>query len=647
MTRWILVALFWVTTWVSAKPADIDTFSRFDQFQAVKIAPDGQHLAVLTPMDGKNVLAILSIDTMKPTHVIRFGENKQVGEFYWANNERVIVQLQFFKGWFEQPLTAGEWFAVNVDGKRAKNIYGYRAGGMQTGSRINQATATYGYAQLIDLWKDNEDEILISSTPFDAAGDNKAQLYRLNVYTGKMRKVGRSPVANATFLADHQGRARFVVGTTAKGINQVHYRGLKDDKWQLIYENANTALEIVPLAFADDTHVYMEAYGDGDIAGVFKVNMETQERELVYRDKVVEPNDYYYSADGRHLYALEVSAGRPEYVLVDKARPEAALLKGLLQAFGGSQVKIASQTEDGSKAVVYVFDDRDPGSFYLYDSKANSVSFLMKSRPWVDPAQSAEVRPIEFQARDGMTIRGYLTLPQGVEAKNLPLIVNPHGGPHGERDWWGYNSETQLLASRGMAVLQVNFRGSGGYGGNFEHAGYRQWGAAIQHDIIDATRYVIDQGYADKERVCIYGASFGGYSALQSAILEPDMFACSVGFVGVYDLALMYKEGDIQDHDYGLRYLDKVLGRDEAELKAYSPVHHVDKLKAPVLLIHGKEDERAAIEHADRLAAALKAKDHPFEYIVMKKEAHGFYNEENRTEMYETLLGFFETHLKL
>ncbi len=651
MKVWMLAVLLLLTWGVRAQPADIESFSRDDQYRMVKISPGGGHLAILTPVEGKNVLAILNSETMKPTYVARFPGNKQVGDFHWANDERVIVQLEFFKGWFQHPVSAGEWYAVNVDGSLARNIFGYRAGAMQTGSRIKKATATYGYGQVVDLLKDDNDEILISSTPYDSRGqitpDSKAELLRLNVYSGLTRKVTRAPVGSAQFLTDHNGQPRFVLGISSTGLVQIHQRDLENRDWQLFYENDQAGWNIAPLAFANEHQVYLAASDSADVTGIYKLDLNSGKRELVFRDKAVDPNAFYFSADRRHLYALEVTPDYPEYVFVDADRPESKLLKGLLQAFEGSQVRLISQTEKGDKAVVYVFNDRNPGSYYLYDSVKGAVSFLMNRRPWVDPAQSAEVKPIQFQARDGLTIHGYLTLPPGQEAKNLPLVVNPHGGPHGPRDFWEYNQETQLLASRGIAVLQVNFRGSGGYGNAFEAAGYREWGRAIQHDIIDGTRYLVEQGIADKGRICLYGASFGGYSALQSAILEPDLYACAIGFVGIYDLPLMFDEGDVQEHKYGMRYLNKVLGEDEAQLKAFSPVYQVDKLKTPVMLIHGEEDERAPIEHAERLKSALEAKQHPLQWMVMDKEGHGFYGEENRAEMYEAMLGFLDTHLKL
>ena len=323
------------------------------------------------------------------------------------------------------------------------------------------------------------------------------------------------------------------------------------------------------------------------------------------------------------------------------------MLKDLLGALPGHQVRIVSETRDAAKLVVLAFNDRNPGDYYIFDTKTLKLEYLAAAKKWLDPEQMADVKPISFTSRDGKQLHGYLTLPFGKEAKNLPLVVNPHGGPHGIRDWWGFDPQNQYLASQGIAVLQVNFRGSGGYGDQFERAGYQKWGSDIQHDIIDATQYVIDQGFADKERICIVGGSFGGYSALQSAVLAPDMFKCAIGVAGVYDLELMFNKGDVANSRSGTSYLKDVLGQDKAVLKAMSPSENVDKLKANILLVHGGEDDRAPIEQLESLEKGLKAHNYPYQKLVMDNEGHGFYNDEHRAKYYEKMLSFLKTNLKL
>ncbi|MDH3401850.1 MAG: S9 family peptidase [Chromatiales bacterium] len=640
----LLLSCFLSTGQAMAEVHDVPYYSKSSEFTQVKISPDGKHLAVMIPVDGRNGVAILDTETLKPTWIARFSGEKQIGEFHWANSERLIARLEMFRGWNEHPTSAGEWFAANVDGKRQKNIYGYRAGGLS--SKIKRAESVYGYGQIIDLLEDDPDNILMSSTPFSRVA-RRPTLIKVNVYNGKHKEVALSPIANSTFLTDHSGRARFVAGSNDEGNPEIYYREDEGDDWVLLSKGSEEDGFIRPLAFVDENTVYIADDTDESIAGVFTLDLKTGEKTLVYRNETANPSNFWFTPNGRKLYALEIEPLLPTYVYLDTQSSEVQLLRQLLKAFPGQQVRLASQTLDGNLAIIRVFSDRNPGTFYLFDKTKKQARHLVHSRPWVDPNESASVKPVEFTARDGMTIRGYLTLPAGKEAKNLPLVVNPHGGPHGPRDWWGYNPEAQFLASRGIAVLQVNFRGSGGYGRDFEQAGYRKWGSEIQYDIIDGTRHLIDQGIVDEKRICIYGGSFGGYSALQSPILEPDLFACAVGFVGVYDLEMLYTKGDIPTQEAGVAILEKYVGRDEEELRAFSPIYHVDKLKTALLIVHGEEDPRAPIEHAYALRDALDEIDYPYEWMVMDKEGHGFYNEKNREKMFRKLFAFIEKHIQL
>jgi dipeptidyl aminopeptidase/acylaminoacyl peptidase len=339
---------------------------------------------------------------------------------------------------------------------------------------------------------------------------------------------------------------------------------------------------------------------------VYKIDLNTGEQQKIIQDDKVDPANFWINNQTKQLYAVEFNEDHPSYAFVEQEDSRSKLLKQLLAALPGHQVQIVSENRHGSKLIIAAFNDRNPGDYYVYDTQKNTLGFLVSSKKWLEPELMAEVKPISFTSRDGVKISGYLTLPNGIDAKNLPLIVNPHGGPHGIRDVWGFDPESQLLASQGYAVLQVNFRGSGGYGKAFEEMGHQKWGTDIQFDIIDATRYVIEQGIANKERICIVGGSFGGYSALQSAIIEPDMFKCAIRFAGVYDLPMMFEEGDVADTRSGTSFLKQVLGTDQATLKAMSPSYNVDKLKAKLLLIHGGDDERAPIEQFESLEDALK-----------------------------------------
>ena len=275
---------------------------------------------------------------------------------------------------------------------------------------------------------------------------------------------------------------------------------------------------------------------------------------------------------------------------------------------------------------------------------ARKADHLISRSDWIDVDRSASVKPIALKARDGLPLHGFLTLPAGSNGRNLPMVVMPHGGPFDIFDSGQYDRETQMLAAAGYAVLQVNFRGSGNYGRAHTQAGAQQWGAAMQDDVTDATRWAISEGIADARRICIYGASYGAYSAMMGAAREPGLYQCAAGYVGVYDLPMMYTRGDIQDRGSGVTYLREWLG-DPAKLGAVSPVNLAERIKVPVFLAAGGEDKRAPIQHTERMEAALKRTGTPVESLYYKTEGHGFYTEAHRSEYYDKLLAFLARSL--
>ncbi len=625
-------------------------FSKGDEYSDVKISPTGKYLSAITSVEGKNVLLVLDTQTKKLLNAIRFPDNAQVGDYEWANSERLVLAKEYLKGWQDTPIYYGELMAVNADGSRKAYLFGFESGEQQTGSNIKKNTPMRASAFILDPLPDDERYMLVNAIPWNDRINLDFELsqdvYRVDLFNGTRKRITGSPIGRARFMTDHQGEVRFVAGEDNKNITKVFYR--KDGNW-VNTDKLNLGLaDFKPLSFADDKNtIYAAGRSQGETLGVYKINLETGDKTEIIQDENVDPSNFWINGTNKQLYAVEFENGYPSYAFVDNEDSHAKLLKDLLGALPGHQVRIVSETRDAAKLVVLAFNDRNPGDYYIFDTKTLKLEYLAAAKKWLNPEQMADVKPISFTSRDGKQLHGYLTLPFGKEAKNLPLVVNPHGGPHGIRDWWGFDPQNQYLASQGIAVLQVNFRGSGGYGDQFERAGYQKWGSDIQHDIIDATQYVIDQGFADKERICIVGGSFGGYSALQSAVLAPDMFKCAIGVAGVYDLELMFNEGDVANSRSGTSYLKDVLGQDKAVLKAMSPSENVDKLKANILLVHGGEDDRAPIEQLESLEKGLKAHNYPYQKLVMDNEGHGFYNDEHRAKYYEQMLSFLKTNLKL
>jgi dipeptidyl aminopeptidase/acylaminoacyl peptidase len=644
------IATFAATPTTTSALSQAQLFSKGDEYSDVKISPTGKYLSAITSVEGKNVLLVLDTQTKKLLNAISFPGNAQVGNYEWANSERLVLAKEYLKGWQDTPIYYGELLAVNADGSRKAYLFGFDSGEQQTGSNIKKNTPMRASAFILDPLPDDERYMLVNAIPWNDRINLDVELlqdvYRVDLFNGTRKRIAGSPIGQARFMTDHQGEVRFVAGEDSKNITKVFYR--KEGNW-VNTDKLNLGLaDFKPLSFADDKNtIYAAGRSQGETLGVYKINLETGDKTEIIQDENVDPSNFWINGTNKQLYAVEFENGYPSYAFVDNEDSHAKLLKDLLGALPGHQVRIVSETRDADKLVVLAFNDRNPGDYYIFDTKKLKLEYLVAAKKWLDPEQMAEVKPISFTSRDGKKLHGYLTLPFGKEAKNLPLVVNPHGGPYGIRNWWGFDPQNQYLASQGIAVLQVNFRGSGGYGDEFERAGYQKWGSDIQHDIIDGTQYVIDQGFADKERICIVGGSFGGYSALQSAVLAPDMFKCAIGVAGVYDLELMFNEGDVASRRSGTSYLKEVLGQDKAVLKAMSPSENVDKLKANILLVHGGEDERAPIEQLESLEKGLKAHNYPYQKLVMDNEGHGFYNDEHRAKYYEQMLSFLKTNLKL
>ncbi|MFT5755426.1 MAG: dipeptidyl aminopeptidase/acylaminoacyl peptidase [Alteromonadaceae bacterium] len=613
--------------------ATVEDFSRHLKYRDIKISPDGEHLAALVKINGLQTLAFIETKSGKITYTISADRDNQPAEYYWVNNERVIIQVEQLRGALEAPLNYGELFAVNYDGTKRKMIYGYRS---KSGIAFSGSS---GF--LIDILPDDKKHVLIWAQQLSYKSDTLPKVVKLNIYNGREKRVKKAPIAYSKFLIDDDGVPRFVSGIDKNAKTKLFYSKGKGAKWQPFGDEFEG--EFTPLFFAENVQsIYALKSENGETEGLYKYNIKTKKETLLYRSEFVDPT-YVIRSSLNHVFGLRIDEDYPSYIYLDDNNEDAQLHKALYRAFKGDSVAITSKTDDGKTIIVKVSGDRNPGEFYLFDTTTMKGQYLFNSAPWLKLTELAAVEPFRIKTPDGLTLNGFMTLPKGKSA-NLPTVVLPHGGPHA-RDYWQYDPQVQMLANAGYAVIQVNFRGSRGYGKVFMEAGYENWGSKIQDDILLATNYAIQQGVADKNKICIFGTSFGGYSALQSAIKSPDLFKCAIGYAGVYDLPMLFEEGDIKAIKWGDAFLNKTLGLDEAKQIAQSPVYHVDKLKAPVLLIHGEDDQRAPIAHAEKLKDALEQHNHPYEWFVKDKEGHGFYDEANILEANKKILSFLNKNI--
>ncbi|WP_299591925.1 prolyl oligopeptidase family serine peptidase [uncultured Microbulbifer sp.] len=625
-----------------AAPVALDDLIRHPEVHQVKLSPTGTHMAVARSHEGERILVIMTLSPLKIAGALRFGGKEQVGEFYWANDERVVAEVMSRRAALEAPVNYGSLFAMNVDGTRKKTIFGYAAGEQQTGSRIKKAEATYAHATIIDPLVDEKDEILISTSPWARDWESHGDVYRLNIYTGVRKKVVGLPQVDGRAYTDGKGNLLFATGSNRDNDYELYAKA--ENGWEQV---THPVLRNARPVGYDHTHnlSYLVVDTPNDTEALVTWDAENQKLETILQHDIADITGIIRQPKTHTPIGASLNPDYPITEFFDEGEGFAPFYRGLKKAFEGYHISFTSFTRDGKKGVLHVSGDRLPGDFFLVDMDSKKVDFLLSSADWQNPHDLNPMRAESFEASDGWRISTYLTFPAGGEdAAKLPMVVMPHGGPHA-RDFWGYTRDAQILSQNGYLVLQVNFRGSTGFGDHFYDAGKNEWGGNIQRDIAEAVQWAVAEGHADPERVCIYGASFGGYSALMNPIRYPELYQCAAGYVGVYDLELLYKKGDIRRRDRGIAYLSETVGLDPEHMRANSPLYHTDKLDLPLFIIHGEEDERAPVAHAEALLEKLEAQGKSAQSLIVKHEGHGFYNEENRKMLYTQLLGFLDAHI--
>jgi dipeptidyl aminopeptidase/acylaminoacyl peptidase len=619
-------------------------FSQANQYSNAQLSPDGTKLSVRIQVNERWRLAVFDLASFKTIGGANLGGDLSVGSYYWANNERIVIEMLNHEPWLDEPAFYGELFAVNYDGRSSEVIYGFRAGESQTGSRLRKKQFVKGWARVLNLLPDDEEHILISSTPWGEGQSAVPSVHKLNIYTGIMQSAYTyAPIPYTDFVTTREGELLFATGTDK---NQTRKSFRYENKEWVEYTDAGSE-DFTPLVTNNEnTKLFFLDRVDSDKLGLYSKDLESGKDSKIYSDEVVDITDIVLSSDRASAYAIRIDDGYPAYMMFNAKSDEAAIYKSMLATFEGYMVNISSRSQDGKLWLIHTRNDISAGSYYLYNKEANKLQPLFSNMAHIPQETLSVSEPFSFDASDGMNIHGYVTYPVTMkEGEKVPLVTLVHGGPHGPRDWWGFDREVQLLAAQGYAVAQVNFRGSGGYGNRYMAAGYKQWGDRIQRDIIEGTKFIIDQGKVDSKRVCVMGASFGGYSAVMSASIAPELFKCVIANAGVYDLEMMYSDGDIKDLLWGDKYLELAIGRDEAQLKAFSPVNNVASINAPILIAHGEKDRRVPVEHAEALRKALDKANKRYEWFVKSAETHGFFDVENRTEYYEKVIAFLDKHI--
>jgi dipeptidyl aminopeptidase/acylaminoacyl peptidase len=493
-----------------------------------------------------------------------------------------------------------------------------------------------------DLADVSETDILIT---LNKRNPEVFDAFRLNVATGEMKMVAQNPGKVDRWITDHAGVIRAATQTDGVNSSLLTRPDEKTPFKTVLTTNFREAVNPQFYTF-DNKNLYATSNIGRDKAAVVTIDPKTgKELEKLYENPDVDVEALAYSKKRKVVTFAAFDTWKTERKFFDKESE--AMYKTLAEKLPGYEVEVVANDKAEDKFIVMASNDRSPGSRNLFDAKTGTLTKLVEVAPWLKESDLAPMKPVEYKSRDGLTIHAYLTLPLGREAKNLPVVINPHGGPW-YRDTWGFNPEVQFLANRGYAVLQMNFRGSTGYGRKFWEASFKQWGQAMQDDITDGVQWLIKQGIADPKRVAIYGGSYGGYATLAGVAFTPDLYAAAVDYVGVANMFTFMKTIP----PYWKPFLDmfhEMVGdpeKDKAMMEAVSPVMHADKIKTPLFVAQGAHDPRVNKDESDQMVAALKKRGVEVEYMVKDNEGHGFHNEENRFDFYGAMEKFLAKYLK-
>jgi len=593
-------------------------FFRNPEKSSFKISPIGDYIAYMKPWETRMNVFVMDMKTKIEVRLTSSNERGIYG-FAWLNNKRIVYVKD--EGGNENM----HLYAVDIDGS----------------NEIDLTPFEDVQARIIDDLEEDEDYIIIGLNKRDKKIHDP---YRININNGNIELIAENPGNISSWMTDHDGKLRIAI--TSDGVNtSILYRDSEADEFESIL-TTDFKVNISPLFFTfDNKNLYVSSNRGRDKSAIFEFDInEAKEGKLIFEHEEVDVGGLMYSRKRKILTGVSFTVAKNDMVFFDSWREN--VQNHLESQLPGYEVGITSFSKDETKAVIVTYSDRARGTYYYYDLNADKLIELGKVSPWLNENDMAEMKPIKYKSKDGLTINGYLTLPRGSNGQNLPVVVNPHGGPW-TRDSWGYRSEIQFLANRGFAVFQMNFRGSTGYGRKFWEISFKEWGKSMQDDITDGVKWLIDQGIADPNRVAIYGASYGGYATLAGLAFTPDLYACGVDYVGVSSLFTFMNSMPPYWELYRTMMYEMVghPEKDKDLLASASPLLHVDKIKAPLFIAQGANDPRVVKSESDQIVEALQKANIEVPYMVKDDEGHGFYNEENQFDFYKKMEKFLFKHI--
>lgn len=621
----------------------LEHFISPESVHTLRLSPDGQHLAFnQSGKDGDYVfrsITVVRTSDMQVVSRVRLPKYERPGDIQWVSNKRLVVEKATETYFGEAPLLTGEILAYDIDGGKQEYIFGYDM--INSSSRGQEFLADNGYGEIHSVPAALDGSVNVRVNPWRV---EKTALYRINSQKATRKLIAEFNHSYLGFGLDKEGQPRIAFGESSS-LNRLTFIR-EGDEWK----EKKFGWWIYNPILVDD-HFY--ALGDtaGEMSRLLKISADLSKVEVIEENKDGIGTPHMLGRHG-HFYSYQTKIGRPKTVFLQNVPPEVAnhptvkLHKALVSQFPDESLKVISESLDGGIWIVHVESDQNPGSYYLFNTKSGKAELILQEKAELDVSKMAKRTPVRYNARDGLVIDGFLTRHLPAEGKKQPLIILPHGGPHGIYDHWTFDNDAQLLASRGYAVLQVNYRGSGSKGGKFIDAGYKNWGTNIINDLVDGLNWAKTQPGIDGDRICAYGGSFGAYASMMLEINEPGMLRCVVGYAGLYDLNTLFEKKGIPSDKYLGNYFKKAVGDDPEMLKKYSPLYNAGKIRVPVFLAHGGDDKRTTPTQAKRMHEALQSSNTGHEWMFVETEGHGFYNLRYEREFYERLLKFLDKHLK-
>ncbi|MDT9722075.1 prolyl oligopeptidase family serine peptidase [Paenibacillus sp. ClWae2A] len=582
-----------------------------------QMSPDGKHLAYLEPWNNRMNIVVTANGQDKPVRITSETERNIAG-FAWATNDKLL---------YVQDKAGDENYHIYVtyiDGKNSKDLTPY------PNTR----------AILIDPLENIPDEILVGMNKRDP---RIFDVYRINIKTGDAVLAAENPGNITGWLTDHEGKIRVAVSSDGN-VSSLLYRDSEDKEFELLL-TTKLGETFAPVMFTyDNKSIYAISNLERDKTAIVEYSPSSKKvTKTIYENKDVDVSSFVPSKEKGTILAAVYETDKVNYEFFDQEFK--TLMQDIKAKVPGKEVSISSISDEGQVLFV-AYSDKAMGTYYFYDSKTGKLDKLADAAPWIDESQMADMKPITYKSRDGLTLHGYLTLPQGTEASSLPLVVVPHGGPWA-RDSWGFNPEIQFLASRGYAVLQVNFRGSTGYGKEFLDAGNKEWGKAMQNDLTDGVNWLVEEGTVDPKRVAIYGGSYGGYAALAGLAFTPDVYAAGISYVGPSNIFTLLDSLPPYWESERSMFYERVGDpeKDKELLTAISPLFHIDQMKAPLFVVQGANDPRVKQAESDQIVEALRKRGVDVPYMLKTNEGHGFANVENQLDLYRAIEKFLNRHL--